>query len=282
MPGWQLPFASQQPLGHEVASHTHWPLTQRVPAPQAGPLPQAHCPPMQALAAMGLHAEQATPWSPQAWALGARHCEPEQHPAQVALSQVQAPPTHFCPGPHAPPSPHPQPAAPQRSVSGLSVQSAQSTPLRPQWLSAGTWQTPFTQQPAQLLTLQPSHAPPGRHAPPSPQVWQRAPPTPQRALVVPSSQRVPLQQPPQLAFPQTKPLPPPAPPPLAPPPPTAPPPAEPPPEPPEPPPAPAFRQTPPVQTRPSGQACVSSHFFPSAETASTMHPARTSPRTSRD
>lgn len=34
----------QHPVGHEVASHTHWFPLQRWPAPQVAPLPQPHTP----------------------------------------------------------------------------------------------------------------------------------------------------------------------------------------------------------------------------------------------
>lgn len=54
----QLPCA-QQPVGHEVASQTHAPPTQRVPEPHAGPAPHAHLPAAQLSAMAGLHAAHA-------------------------------------------------------------------------------------------------------------------------------------------------------------------------------------------------------------------------------
>lgn len=43
LPGWHVP-PWQQPVGQDVASHTHAPPAQRWPAPHAGSLPHAHAP----------------------------------------------------------------------------------------------------------------------------------------------------------------------------------------------------------------------------------------------
>ncbi len=86
---------SQQPLGHDVASHTHSPPTQRCPVPQTGPVPQAHDPPTHASARSASQAMQALPLLPQAVALGALHVVPLQHPlAQLAAQLAQTPASH--------------------------------------------------------------------------------------------------------------------------------------------------------------------------------------------
>ena len=104
---------TQQPLGHDVESHTHWPLpSQRCPLPQAAPLPHRHWPPAHWLAFAGSHAEHAPPPAPHWLALGAlTQVEPAQQPlAQVlALQPVHAWPTQVCPlhvAHAAPPVPH--------------------------------------------------------------------------------------------------------------------------------------------------------------------------------
>jgi hypothetical protein len=55
----------QQPLAHDVASQTQAPPTHRVPAPHAGPVPQAQLPPAQVSEIAGSHAAQASPGAPQ-------------------------------------------------------------------------------------------------------------------------------------------------------------------------------------------------------------------------
>jgi hypothetical protein len=62
VPGWQLPFASQQPLAQLVASHLHWPPTHSCPVG---------------------HATQAAPFAPHwAFAVPATHDVPLQHPVE--------------------------------------------------------------------------------------------------------------------------------------------------------------------------------------------------------
>jgi hypothetical protein len=58
-------FPAQHPLGHDVASHTQAPLTQRWPAPQAGPVPQVQLPFVQLSALVALQATHAAPLVPQ-------------------------------------------------------------------------------------------------------------------------------------------------------------------------------------------------------------------------
>ncbi len=86
---------AQQPVAHEVASHTHAPPTQRVPAPHASPAPHAHLPSVQRSAVVGLHALHAKPGLPQVASDCPEHTSPAQQPVvHVAASQTHAPATH--------------------------------------------------------------------------------------------------------------------------------------------------------------------------------------------
>lgn len=76
---WQSPLPSQHPVGHEALSQTQLPPTQRLPAPQAAPLPHLHCPEVQ-LSAVVPQSTQAPPLVPQALGEGVVHVLPVQHP----------------------------------------------------------------------------------------------------------------------------------------------------------------------------------------------------------
>ena len=101
---------SQQPLGHEVASHTQLPPRHRCPAAHAGPVPHAQAPPTQASANTGSQAMQAAPAVPHATEEGSLHIEPEQQPVGHPAAQVsQTPPTQSPPPQLSqlpPPAPH--------------------------------------------------------------------------------------------------------------------------------------------------------------------------------
>ncbi len=60
----------QQPLGHDVPSHTHRPARQRWPAAHGPWPPQLHWPAVQPSARFASHAEQACPPVPHVVALG--------------------------------------------------------------------------------------------------------------------------------------------------------------------------------------------------------------------
>jgi hypothetical protein len=88
----------QQPSGHDVASQTHAPPLQCLPAAQAGPPLHVHCPLVHALVVIGSHAAHVPPLVPH----DPVDCEPSasqvpgvpptQHPvAQVLASQEQVP-----------------------------------------------------------------------------------------------------------------------------------------------------------------------------------------------
>jgi hypothetical protein len=91
----------QQPLGHEVESHTQVPATQSCPAPHAGFNPHRQTPPTHA-SASGPQVTQVTPPTPQANIEESRHSEPAQQPlGQVVGSQIQLPFTHRWPAAQA-------------------------------------------------------------------------------------------------------------------------------------------------------------------------------------
>ena len=155
----------QQPLGHEVASHTQRPPAQRCPSPHAGSPPQVHFPPEQASALEAEHWTQAAESLPQAERLGAVHVVPLQQPsAHVQLV-------------HAP--------AGQTSPEG---HGAHASPALPHALATlPGWQTPSAQHPLGQEVASQVHAParhrcPVLHAGALPQ--RQSPPGGQESLVV--------------------------------------------------------------------------------------------------
>jgi hypothetical protein len=72
---------SQQPVGHEVASQTQAPATQRRPAPHTGPLPHAQLPDGEQRSAVSAsQPTHAAPPNPQVASEGALQVAPEQQP----------------------------------------------------------------------------------------------------------------------------------------------------------------------------------------------------------
>lgn len=101
---WHVPLPSQQPLGHEVESHVHMPLTQCCPLAHGDEVPHWHAPlAEQVSAATGSHATQALPPVPQALVVGVVHTGPLQQPLRqlVELQPLQAPLVQVCPLGHA-------------------------------------------------------------------------------------------------------------------------------------------------------------------------------------
>jgi hypothetical protein len=107
---------SQQPLGQEVALHTHRPATHLWSGPQAVAPPQVQAfPAEQPSARAASQPTQTAPPLPQVEREGALQVAPEQQPAGqlVALQPLQRPPVQVCPDGQdwqAPPPP-PQDAA---------------------------------------------------------------------------------------------------------------------------------------------------------------------------
>ncbi len=141
---WLAPL--QQPFGHEVASHTHVPLTHRWPDAQTAPrLPQLQSPLRQLSASVALHEVQARPGFPHSeTVVGVVQTPLLQHPfGQLAALHTHWPPTHcwLLPQGFVPPHRH-RPAASQVSAF-VGSQGAQARPPKPHLPSAGgrrhTW-----------------------------------------------------------------------------------------------------------------------------------------------
>ncbi len=97
----------QQPLAHDVASHTHRPPTHRWPPAQAGPEPQPQLPSAHESLRSRLHEVQAPPTIPQLDSDMALQVVPaQQPPGQEVASQTQLPPLHRWPVPQGMLGPH--------------------------------------------------------------------------------------------------------------------------------------------------------------------------------
>jgi hypothetical protein len=147
VPAWQLPLASQQPVGQLVASHTHAPFTHSCPV---------------------AHVAQSPPVVPQlALVLPVSQVVPLQHPvAQSAGPQntTQLWPEHSSVAPHATQAAPPAPHAP---------------------LAVPSWQLEVTsQQPVEQLFASQTHRP-ATHSWPLLQATQAAPPVPHTVLAAP-------------------------------------------------------------------------------------------------
>lgn len=199
-PGWQTPLASQQPVGQLVASHTHAPLTQWSPAPQAAVPPQRHAPSRQLFACTGSQVPHASPAAAQVETEKATQVSPRQQPfRQLDGVHWQRPPVHSSPSPQPPSAPpHTQPPAVHRSVFDV-TQLWHTAPPVPQAVCTGAWQAPLKQQPAgQESASQPVHVPPWHSEPPG-HPWQRFPPAPHAAPSVPTAHVRPRQHPAQVS-----------------------------------------------------------------------------------
>jgi hypothetical protein len=102
---------SQQPVGHDVASHRQAPPTQRWPALQAAVAPHRHPPAPHPSARVASHPTQVTPPVPQVASAGALQVAPEQQPpAQLVLLQpLQRPPAQVWPAGQDSQAPPPAP-----------------------------------------------------------------------------------------------------------------------------------------------------------------------------
>jgi hypothetical protein len=94
----QLLLLSQQPLAHEVASHTHAPPTQCWPTAHGAPVPHAQVPPAQVSERTESHATHAEPVAPLTphWPTVATWQTPltQQPLGHDVESQTQLPPEH--------------------------------------------------------------------------------------------------------------------------------------------------------------------------------------------
>jgi hypothetical protein len=186
----------QQPVGHELALHTHMPPAHAWPAAQAGPEPQEHVPSVQPSASARLHATQLAPVMPQAPLVGIVHVAPWQHPAgQDFASQTHAPPTHSCPATHGEPVPHwHMPIAEQLSVF-LGSQTTHASPPKPHAPCDRALHVGPEQHPVAHVAAHPEQAPPAMHVSPVGQLSHMLPPLPQAPPVLPAWQVLLRQQP---------------------------------------------------------------------------------------
>lgn len=150
----------QQPVGHEVASHTHVLLEHRCPTAQVAPVPHRQVPLPQLFARVESQVLQAAPPWPQALTSGAAtQVVPEQQPVgQVVESHTQLPLTQC--------KLEPQPAwVPQRQLPVLQLsafvvsQVVQLAPLTPHCeVVGGVTQLVPAQQPVEQDEESQTHA----------------------------------------------------------------------------------------------------------------------------
>lgn len=121
---------AQQPRGHDVASQTQAPATQRWPSPHAGPEPQAQTPaPEHPSAFAGLHARHAAPLAPQVAAVFVVHTPLAQQPfGHEAAVQPQPPAPHACPGAHSGSAPQRQSPLAEQAFARVGSHAAQAAP----------------------------------------------------------------------------------------------------------------------------------------------------------
>jgi hypothetical protein len=172
VPGRQVAFAPQQPVGQDTASQTQAPSTHRCPLVQAAFAPQTQAPVgAQALALTGSHATQVPPAMPHEVVEEGVQTPAAQQPfGQDSALHTQSPPLQAEPALQGG-------AAPQRHapVTGSQVsartrsQAMQAAPPTPHRAGAGVAQTPPAQQPvgqdpASQVQTPPMQSEPGRHA----------------------------------------------------------------------------------------------------------------------
>jgi hypothetical protein len=94
---------SQQPFGHDVASHAQTPATQCSPALHGPPVPQWQTPVDEQLSeATASQLTQVDPAAPHIASDRALHVDPAQQPlGHEVASQTHRPPAHRCPSAHA-------------------------------------------------------------------------------------------------------------------------------------------------------------------------------------
>ncbi len=101
--------AEQQPLAHDVPSHTQVLAAQRCPGAQPSPVPQRQTPAAEQLSERASHATQLDPALPQLATERVEQTLPLQHPpGQDVPSQVQSPPSQRWPAAQAGAPPHAQ------------------------------------------------------------------------------------------------------------------------------------------------------------------------------
>jgi hypothetical protein len=185
-PAWHT-FASQQPVGHDVPSHTQaLEVLQRCPAAHAAPAPHPHWPDARHVLLVVVeqfwHALPLTPQLPVV--LGLTHAPPMQHPAgHDVASHTQVPPAQRWPTAQGSDVPHLHWPLVQR-LARVASHVVQALPLVPHCESDGVVQVDPLQHPLmQLAALQPWQACPTQLCPLH--EAHVAPPAPHTVLLVP-------------------------------------------------------------------------------------------------
>jgi hypothetical protein len=193
------PVTLQQPLGHDVASHTQAPpVVHRCPVGHAGPEPHMHEPSTHTFARFTGHMTQLPPSSPQFVRFGAgTHASPLQQPPHEALSHTHSPPTQRCPAAHGAPAPHAHSPC-ESQVSERASQLTHAAPGSPQApAEIGRTHVEPEQHPSVHVVEQPAQTP-FTHAS-APHEVHAEPPEPQNALLVVMMHVSPSQHPSQLS-----------------------------------------------------------------------------------
>jgi hypothetical protein len=183
----------QQPAGHEVALHSHEPLTQAVPGAHVPLVPHAHVP-AEHVCPVAPQSTHAAPFVPQVAVPVVLQVLPSQQPVgQLVGSHTHAPPRQRCPAAHAAPVPHAH--APLVQLSAVSGSHAlQTAPTLPHAVTEIVVQTPPRQHP---VVHDARHA--AASTAPSPSTLVPSPPDPSPASsppsVVPSPEPSPLPSP---------------------------------------------------------------------------------------
>lgn len=141
---------AQQPVVHEVESHTQLPFAQRWPAPHAAPVPHAQLPDAEQLSAVIVEQLwQLPPLGPQVETVGAVHWLPLQQPlGHEAILQTQPPRPHTWPGPHSASVPQRQAPVAEQAFALLTSQALHIAPGAPHEVpEVGFTQTLPMQQP---------------------------------------------------------------------------------------------------------------------------------------
>ncbi len=135
----QVPFARQQPPGHDVPSQTQAPMTQRCPTAQDVAVPHLQAPPAQLSAVTALHDVQLVPAVPHRETVGGAVQVPlkQQPVGQDVALQTQLPATHCCPMPQAAEPPHLHCPAALHASALVASHAVQTAPAVPQLLAVG-------------------------------------------------------------------------------------------------------------------------------------------------
>jgi hypothetical protein len=132
LPGWQMPFASQQPFGQVAELHTQLPFTHAWVAAHCRCVPHVHVPLVQESARPLAQAVQATPLLAQFALVGTwQELLRQQLFGHESASQTHTPPLQRLPGPHGGPLPHWQAPVVQLSVMNV-LHAEHAAPAVPQ------------------------------------------------------------------------------------------------------------------------------------------------------